>query len=426
MTKSQVMKKVFLILLLVAVSLVGYSQTQLSTVRGKTKDGKKVKVEYYKGNVEDVIQTITYDLVDELQAKTKKLQDELDEVKKKGGGSDDAEVKRLRKKTLKYENDIKELNTQIDDLKARLAQHGEFDAGSQAQYQDTIAAKDKLISDLNEVVNACNAKIKDLTQEINVLRGLALPPSSPVIGVEFGMGPALIGKSAPEPWAKEVNWAKQVAVYFGTASFSPTFPVSVEAGVGIHAFKMSASLAEYSVMVAGPDNDQDNANAMYSFENLSESLSLTYLNIPVRICFGIPLKDRVTVYGKLGLTPSLKIGADFTGSGTYDLMGYYPQWDVTLEDITELGYGEDLECYKDYEPELKPFVLWANVALGAYVPFKGSPVAMSAGLKLDFPLGSFGTAAEGDFIPGTHAAVLSNGGKAVIPSFELGLIYNLK
>jgi len=425
------MKKIFLIIAMTVLTVASYAQSQLSTVRGKTKDGKKLKVEYYQGNVEDVIQSVSYDLVDELKAKTNKLQADLDEANRKlkegsgSSGSGDAEVRRLRKKVVEYEKDIKELNDQIEDLRSQL--DGEqVDPEEIAQYQESLATKDKMIQETNEVVRACNQKISELDQEIKVLKGMALPPSSPVIGLEFGFGPALIGKSTPEMWAKDVNFAKQVAVYFGTASLTSSFPLSVEAGLGVRSFKMSAGLEQYSAEVTGVDNDNDNATAQYTFENLKESLSLTYLDIPVRLCFGLPLKDRVTVYGKLGLTPSLKVGSSFEGEGRYDLVGYYPQWDVTLENITELGYGEDLPCYEDYEPELNPFVLWANVAFGAYVPFKGSPVALNAGLKLDIPLGSFGEAASDMFIPGTHAAVLSNGGKAVIPSVEVGVVYNIR
>ena len=179
-------------------------------------------------------------------------------------------------------------------------------------------------------------------------------------------------------------------------------------------------------VISGDDNDGDPFKAHYSFNDLEEKLGLTYLDIPVRLCVSQPLKDRVTVYAKAGLTPSFKIGSSFKGSGTYTLEGYYPQWDVTLNDVDVLGFGSDLECYDAFQPEVKPFVLWGNLAFGAYVPFKESPVELNAGVKFDFPLTSFGAAANGDFIPGTHAAVLSNGGKATIMSLELGVVYNLK
>lgn len=426
------MKKSLLCILFASLAVSAFSQSQLSTVRGKTKDGRKVKVEYYKGNVEDVIQSVSYDLVDELRNKVNTLQEDLDKANKelksmKPGG--DNEVKKLRKKIKEYETEINNLNKTIEELRS----YGNVDGGlanaeTMAHYQELVINQENSIKELNEVIEACNQKIKDLDNEIKILKGMTLPPTSPVIGLEFGLGPALMGESTPEGWSNDVNLAKQFAVYFGTASFTTSFPISVEAGLGIRSFKMSASMAEGSTTITGNDNDNDNAEALYAFKNLEESLSLTYLDIPVRLCLGVPIKDRVTVYAKLGLTPSIKVSSAFEGDGTYDVKGYYPQWDVTLSDITELDYGEGMECYRDeFAPELKSFVLWGNLAIGAYVPFKGSSLALNAGVKLDFPLGSLGTASATEhFLPGTHAAVLANGGKALIPSLMVGLIYNLK
>ena len=438
------MKKLLFLLLIAAMATTTYAQSQLSTIRGKTKDGKKVKIEYYKGNVEDVIQSISIEGMDDFQAKAKQLQSELDEanqeikrLKSATPGSDNEELKRLRKKVNDYEketknlgkqisdlnNDIRNLNEEIDNLRASSG----VDTALIEQYQANLDEKEQALQAMNQVVDACNVKISQLDQEVKILKGQARPPASPVIGIEAGMGPAFLGKNAPEPWAKEVSWAKLFDVYFGTASLTESFPLSIEAGVGVRAFNLAAGLAESSLKLKGYDADNDPVESIYTFRNLSERLSLTYLDIPVRLCFGQPLKDRVIVYAKLGLTPSFKVASSFTGEGTYSFEGYYQQWDVTLDDITELGYGENLPCYKDYEPSLKSFVLWGNVALGACVPFKDSPIMLNAGLKLDIPLTTLGEAAASDsFVPGTHAAVLSNGGKVMIPSVELGLVYNLK
>lgn len=435
------MKKLLFLFLIAAMATTTYAQTQLSTIRGKTKDGKRVKIEYYKGNVEDVIQSISYEGLDELQTRVKQLKAELDdankEVKRLSDASDNDELKRLRKKVTDFEKESKAMRKQIGDLNKDITElnleidqlriGANVDTAEIAHYKATLADKERALNEMDGVVAACNVKIDQLNQEVKILKGLAKPPASPIIGFEGGVGPVFLGKNAPEPWSREVTWAKMFEVYYGTANLMESFPLSVEAGVGIRNFGMAASLTESSMTVKVNDADGDAAEAVYTFRDLSERLSLTYVDIPVRLCFGQPLKDRVVVYAKLGLTPSFKVASSFTGEGNYDLKGYYQQWDVVLDDVSELGYGENLPCYEGYEPALKSFVLWGNVALGACVPFKNSPMAFNAGLKLDFPLTPLGeVAASENFIPGTHAAVLSQGGKAIIPSVELGLVYNLK
>ena len=85
-----------------------------------------------------------------------------------------------------------------------------------------------------------------------------------------------------------------------------------------------------------------------------------------------------------------------------------------------------MDCYDDVEPEIKGFNLWGNVAFGAYVPFKGSPIVLNAGVKLDYPFMSFGTINAANNLPDGKAGLLQNGGKVIIPSVEVGLVYTLK
>ena len=205
---------------------------------------------------------------------------------------------------------------------------------------------------------------------------------------------------------------KKAEVYFGTARLTRSFPLTLEAGVGIRSLKLSATRAPSELSMNGIDANGDSFQALYTYGALQESLSLTYLDIPVRICFGEPAKGIVSVYAKLGLTPSIKMADKFQGSGKYTLKGYYPQWDVTLENIVELGFGSDLEYYTaDNQPEANSFVLWGNALLGAYVPL-GNKILLNAGLGLDIPFMS---------LTQTHA-----GSKAVVPSFEIGMVYSLK
>jgi len=61
------MKKIFLVLFSLTLVTSTWAQTQRSTLRGKTKDGKTLTVQYYQGTVEDRIESVKYQLVDELQ-----------------------------------------------------------------------------------------------------------------------------------------------------------------------------------------------------------------------------------------------------------------------------------------------------------------------------------------------------------------------
>ena len=525
------MKKILLILIMTAIAATAWAQSQISTVRGKTKDGKTIKVDYYKGTVEDVIQSVKYQLVDELQANVKDLQSQsktlqtkLDDAKRQvkelqnqlRNCGDASEAQRLRNQLTEKDKQITKLNKDIEKLNAQIAALPKDDMSETLDsLRRQLIEKEGLISSANKQVVKLNAdvvqlekdkeelnkrieslsqqgdnaeeiqrlnkqieekdvqigqlnnkiarnedvidslkrntkivvpgdndqQLKTLRDEIaakettiselrrdldNCRKGIVKPVKSPVIGFEVGFGPAFPGSSVAEPWAKEVKSCLQADVYFGTARLSESFPISVEAGLGFRKFGMAARLNEYNTTLDAVDADGDSYKAIYAFDGLEESLSLTYLDIPIRLCIGQPAKERVSAYFKLGVTPSIKMGSTFEGKGKYSLKGYYPQWDVTLENVTPLEFGSDMDCYEGVEPEVKGFNLWGNVAFGAYVPFKGSHIVLNAGAKLDYPLMGIGTINTTDNLPDGKAGLLQNGGKVVVPSIEVGLVYTLK
>ena len=127
------MKQLFLILIMTATVATAWAQSQLSTVRGKTKDGKTIKVDYYKGTVEDVIQSVKYQLVDELQA----------------------EAKNLQGKTKTLQTQLDDSKSQVKDLQNQLKNCG--DATEAQRLRNQLAEKDKQIKKLNNDMDALNA-----------------------------------------------------------------------------------------------------------------------------------------------------------------------------------------------------------------------------------------------------------------------------
>ena len=303
--------------------------------------------------------------------------------------------------------------------------------------RDSIVSKDATIKKLNSSLTKCEMRVKKLEKELRdrpescPVGVMGKPAKAPSIGLAVDFGPSFIMNSAMDDmWAKEVTLGKSFAIYFETPRLAENFPISIEAGVGISGYKMSGRVNSYETTVNGfVDIDGDTCNANYSFANIKESLKLTYMNIPINICFGQPAKDRVTGYFKLGFTPSIKIGSSFTGEGKYSLNADYPQWGLHLDDINHLGYGSDFDCYADVQPEVNSFVLWGDIAFGFYLPFKGSSMLLNAGVKCDMMLMSAGKVEAPDnglsFNPNT-CNLLIGGPKLFCPSIELGLVYLLK
>lgn len=427
------MKKILIFVLILSAGVL--QAQQLSTLKGKTKDGKTLTVQYYQGTVEAYIESVKYQLIDELQANVKNLQSNVND--------------------LQYRLDV--ANKQIKQLNKDLENCGSKDDCS--ALRNELAEKTEEAKMLSDRIVSLNVELKEAQDQRNRLQAQLdsivasnltkeekpshdMPEKAPVIGLAGDLGLVLLGNSITDSWGQDITWAKQAALYFGTARLAESFPISIEAGVGFRKFALSAhTIGLLTNEYAMQDIVFDNYIGHFYYTRLNECLDLTYLDIPIRICIGQPAKDRVTAYFKLGITPSINISEKFVGEGTYTLTGYYPQWDVTLENIEELGFASDLDCYhhEDFagnkvdnvSTAIKKFNLWGNVALGACVPFKVVPIVLTAGVKVELPILPIGTLSVTDDelslrLPNKHTGLLQGNGRVVIPSFELGLVYTLK
>lgn len=409
------MKKTFLFLLLTTFVATSWAQS-LSKVQGKTKDNKTLKVTYYHGASEDYIETVSYQLVDELQAKANKLQNEVKQLQNKldaanknkslnesSNKSAAEQVKQLDEQVKQKEQQIQDLNNQIARLQTQLDSVSMKATSDKQKLENDIIKKDQQIAELQEK-----------------------PTSSSVIGAEANFGHIVPINCIRQEWTGNNKVSMQFNLYYGSPSLIETFPLSIEGGLGIHMFSLSAQQSAHTNKTWYCDNEGDSVQAIYNYSDLKEELALTYLDIPIRICFGHALKGKTTVYAKIGLTPSISLSSNHTTQGSYSVKGYYQKWGLLLEDIEELGFLNDQDCNSiEEKPTINKFVLWGNLAVGANVALGELPIQVSAGMKIDYSIMRIGMTEKSNTVPDGQGLLLE-GGNVLIPSVNVGLIYLLK
>lgn len=415
------MKKIFLIIVTTIMTTTAWAQSQLQTVKGTTKDGKRINVQYYKGTAQDRIESVEYQLVNELQVENKNKQntindlqyqlnkankniDNLKEQLKKSGNSE--QISTLNNQLNEKQGEIDQLNEQIEQLNKQLG-----------SLQNENARLRRQVDSLNDI----NLQLKQKKNRVAM---------SPVIGVEGSMGSVFLSKLS-NPWEKVLSWDKQVAVYYGSGRLSEGFPISIEAGLGFRSLPMKASFDHYQASDIIQDHDGDDYRPI--FDNCSETLTLNCLEVPVRLCIGQPDNNKVSVYTKLGVTPSFVLFANMA-NGSYTRKGYYEQWNVTFEEIDELDFFNNWGEGKSNMIATRKFNLWGNAAFGAYVPLSSS-ILFNVGAKLDYPIMKIGTFTcdEGSNISGTNnkslllpAGLESYNGRMLIPSLQAGVVYTVR
>lgn len=78
---------------------------------------------------------------------------------------------------------------------------------------------------------------------------------------------------------------------------------------------------------------------------MDENTRVTYLDVPVFIEFGNPNIDKIGYYLRLGVKVSIPVADNFSGNGNYTVKGFYPDYNVELVNIPELGFVLNDQMY---------------------------------------------------------------------------------
>jgi uncharacterized coiled-coil protein SlyX len=407
------MKKIILIIATFLLVSTAWAQSQqLLSVKGKTRDGKSINVQYYKGTAQDLIESVKYQVVDELQADNKRKQNTINDLQ--------SQLKQANRRISELEKmsnsgddqQIDDLNNQLDEKESKIGQLNEQIDSLAEQLQIMRAENERLKKQINSM-NKDNLRTSQ--QESR--------SGSPVIGVEGSLGSIFLSNnSLNDPWKKTLSWNKQAAIYFGTGSLAEDFPISIEAGVGFRSLPMSAMLAYYENV----EMDADRCQYIAKYEDVTEKLTMNCLEVPIRLCIGVPDKGEFGMYTKLGVTPSYILSSSLADA--YTKRGYYESWNVTFEDIEELGFFNNKQDDASPVTAGRRFNLWGNAAFGAYLPL-GSSLLFNVGAKLDYPILKTGTFEKTNTF--STNVDLPDGltkyeGRMLISSLQAGFVYTLR
>lgn len=359
----------------------------------------------------------------------------------------------------KLEGEVKDLKSQVKKLeseKKKLEEQkkkGQTDGGLADKLADcnrvlqsanqTLSEKEVEIKRLNESLSAVQSEvertksvnrdtIRTLMNRIDKLELAASGKGYNRNGIGLGacIGFDIMGneQTRRDLWSRGIASAQQFELTY-THYFSKTKPVAIKVGAGFCMYRGSASFRGLMDTVVGLiDIDGDNYDGRYSYSDVSEKVNIKYLDIPLLLHIGNDY-ERMPVQGwfEAGLRMSFNVSTKVTGSGKYTLKGYYPAWNVEMENVAELGYVSNQNIYAE-KPDysINMFVLWGQVSAGIYVPIGkvlGLNFAARCGYSLT-PVSKDMTADENhDYYLGQMSII--NGGKTRIlaAGLEIGLTY---
>jgi hypothetical protein len=158
-------------------------------------------------------------------------------------------------------------------------------------------------------------------------------------------------------------------------SFSGTFELGyffskstgLSTGLGYNSFTTGLSLNSYTNRFNSTDSENEDYERRVTGSDIKELQKISFLNIPFCINFQIPAGNRFGFFIQAGVNLSIPTGKTFTSSGTFTFTGFYPAYNVLLQNLPDYGFVSNSKVVSNGNLELKPVVVDGLVSAGFHL-----------------------------------------------------------
>ena len=145
--------------------------------------------------------------------------------------------------------------------------------------------------------------------------------------------------------------------FFGSVEigyfFSNYFGLS--SGIGFISYKTQLTLDTYQNKFNTTDSENESYERRVSGSGVKEVQNIDFLSIPFCIDLRLPFNETIGFFLQTGVNMAVPISKNYNSSGTFTYKGYYPAYNVLLENLPAYGFPSNLSSDTEGELELKPF-----------------------------------------------------------------------
>ena len=144
-----------------------------------------------------------------------------------------------------------------------------------------------------------------------------------------------------------------ISEYFGLSS-----------GIGFISYKSQLNLDTYQSQYNTTDSENETYQRQVEGKNIKELQEIGSLNVPINLNFRLPFSKKFGFFLQTGVNLAIPLSKNYTSSGTFTFKGYYPAYNVLLEDLPAYGFPTNLPGASKGELELKPYSINASGFVG--------------------------------------------------------------
>lgn len=144
--------------------------------------------------------------------------------------------------------------------------------------------------------------------------------------------------------------------------FSRYFGLST--GVGFDSYKTQLSLDTYENKFNTTDSENESYERQVYGTGIKELQEIDYLTVPFCLNLRISVTRNIGLFAQVGANAAIPIKTAYSGSGTFTYKGYYPAYNVLLENLPAYGFPNNYHTVAKGEPDLKKYTINAIVCFG--------------------------------------------------------------
>jgi hypothetical protein len=154
--------------------------------------------------------------------------------------------------------------------------------------------------------------------------------------------------------------------FFGSVEigyfFSKYFGLS--SGISFNLFSSQLTLNSFQNNVNSFDSENELYELRVSGSDIREQQKIGYLSIPLFLNLRLPFGKTVGFFLQPGVNLAIPLIKTFQSIGTFTYKGYYPAYNVLLENLPDYGLSPDLSSETEGNLELNPTSFNAVISAG--------------------------------------------------------------
>jgi len=140
--------------------------------------------------------------------------------------------------------------------------------------------------------------------------------------------------------------------------------VGVSSGIGFTSFKSQLTLDTYQNKFNTTDSENEAYERRVSGTDIQEIQKVGFLSFPICLDIRLPLSKKMGFFLQTGINVAIPVTKKYTSSGTFTYKGYYPAYNVLLQNLPAYGFPGNVNSVTNGSLEIKSLHMNALLSAG--------------------------------------------------------------